>query len=244
MTWLAVLKKNTSRDKRKLKKLVTGASFDYFIMTLILFNAVVLGLLTSESLAVYSNILFLLDRVCLAIFVAEMVMKIFALGKDFFKSGWNIFDFIIIVISSLSISGYFIVLRTFRLFLLLRCIDRFARLKQVLSIFVGLIPSFGAMLLIYTVFFYVFAIVAVSLYGNSFQEFSSLGRAMFALLQVFTLDGWADSVVRPVMAVYPSAWAFFVGFLFISFLMVLSFIISAVAEVIHKSTGIFPKIKF
>lgn len=244
MTLLAVLKKNTSRDKRRLKKLVSGLSFDYFIMALILFNAVVLGLLTSESLAVYSNILFLLDRVCLAIFVAEIVMKIFAFGKDFFKSGWNVFDFIVIALSAVSLSSYFIVLRTFRLFLLLRYIDRFARLKQMLSIFVGLIPSFGAMLLIYTVFFYVFAIVAVSLYGASFQEFSSLGRAMFSLLQVFTLDGWADGVVRPVMTVYPSAWAFFVGFLFVSFLMVLSFVISAVAEVIRKSMGIFPKIKF
>ena len=109
MTLLAVLKKNTSRDKRRLKKLVSGLSFDYFIMALILFNAVVLGLLTSESLAVYSNILFLLDRVCLAIFVAEIVMKIFAFGKDFFKSGWNVFDFIVIALSAVSLSSYFIV---------------------------------------------------------------------------------------------------------------------------------------
>ncbi len=244
MKCLDMLKKITYQDKRKLKKLVGGVYFDRFIMSLILFNAVILGLLTSESLDVYSNLLFLLDRLCMAIFIVEMLMKIYAFGKSFFKSGWNVFDLVIVVLSSVSLSSFFIVFRTFRLFLLLRYINRFSRLKQILSIFVGLLPSFAAMLLIFAVFFYVFAIVAVSLYGAHFEEFSSLGRALFTLLQVFTLDGWAEGIVQPVMVLYPSAWFFFVGFLFISFLMVLSFVISAVAEVIRKSTGVFPKIKF
>lgn len=244
MLLMEKLKKDLKKDKRRLKKLVAGANFDWMIMSLILFNAVILGLLTSSKLAVYNQLLFLLDRLCLAIFIAEMLMKIFAFGKDFFKSGWNIFDLAVVTLSAFSMFSFFVALRTFRLFLLLRYFNRFTRLKQILSIFVGLLPSFGAMLLIFVVFFYVFGIVAVSFFGAEFVEFSTLERSLFTLLQLFTLDGWSQDIARPVMAIYPSAWIFFVAFLFISFLLILSFLISAVAEIIRKTIGVAPKMKF
>lgn len=238
------IKTNLKKDKRRLKKLVTGTNFDMMIMSLILFNAVILGLLTSEKLGVYSQLLFLLDRLCLAIFIAEMFMKIFAFGKDFFKSGWNVFDLIVVLVSAVSVTGYFVALRTFRLFLMLRYFNRFNRLKQLLSVFVGLLPSFGAMLLLFLVFFYVSAIVAVSLFGQNFIDFATLENSLFTLLQLFTLDGWVDEIARPLMAVYPSSWIFFVVFLFVSFLLVVSFLVSAVAELMRKTTGLLPKIKF
>ncbi len=238
------IKTNLKKDKRRLKKLVTGTNFDMMIMSLILFNAVILGLLTSEKLGVYSQLLFLLDRLCLAIFIAEMFMKIFAFGKDFFKSGWNVFDLIVVLVSAISVTGYFVALRTFRLFLMLRYFNRFNRLKQLLSVFVGLLPSFGAMLLLFLVFFYVSAIVAVSLFGQNFIDFATLENSLFTLLQLFTLDGWVDEIARPLMAVYPSSWIFFVVFLFVSFLLVVSFLVSAVAELMRKTTGLLPKIKF
>lgn len=238
------LKNKLKKDKRRLKKLVTGANFDRMIMSLILFNAVILGLLTSDRLEVYSQVLFVLDRLCLAIFIVEMLMKIFVFGKDFFKSGWNVFDFTVVLLSSFSIFSFFVVFRTFRLFLLLRYFNRCNRLKQTLSVFVGLLPCFGSMLLIFAVFFYVFGIISVSFFGEHFSEFSSLERSLFTLLQLFTLDGWSQDIARPVMEVYPAAWIFFVIFLFTSFLLILSFLISAVVEVIRKMTGTMPKIKF
>ncbi len=238
------IKNSLKKDKRRLKKLVTGTNFDMMIMSLILFNAVILGLLTSEKLQVYSQLLFLLDRLCLAIFIAEMFMKIFAFGKDFFKSGWNVFDLIVVLVSAISVTGYFVALRTFRLFLMLRYFNRFNRLKQLLSVFVGLLPSFGAMLLLFLVFFYVSAIVAVSLFGQKFIDFATLENSLFTLLQLFTLDGWVDEIARPLMTVYPSSWIFFVVFLFVSFLLVVSFLVSAVAELMRKTTGLLPKIKF
>lgn len=234
------MKKASQQDKRKVKKLVEGRNFDLMIMSLILFNAVIMGLITSESFGPYDWILFILDRLCMAIFIAEMAMKIYAYGKKFFKSGWNVFDFTVIVISSLPYASYFIVFRTFRLFLMLRYINRYARLKQVISIFISLLPSFMAMLLVISVFFYVFAIMAVSLFGGVFVEFSTLGSALFTLLQVFTLDGWASSIARPVMVEFPYAWIFFVSFVFISFLMIISFVMSAITEVIRKTLGATP----
>ena len=219
-------------DQRRLAKLVTGFSFDMFIMAVILADAVVLGLLTSPTMEFYfNNGLFLLDRVFMGIFMAEMFLKIVALKKNFFKSGWNIFDLVIVVVSSLPFMSAFIILRTFRLFRLLKYINRFSKMNNLVQVFLELLPLFVSSLVIFSVFFYVFAIIAVSLYGDAFAVFGNLGSAMFTLLQMFTLDGWASSIARPVMIIYPDSWMFFGSVLLFSFLLVISFIVSAVVQV-------------
>ena len=240
---MAIIKKNNVKklidklyyndDQRRLAKLVTGFSFDMFIMLIILADAVVLGLMTSPTMEFYfENGLFLLDRVFMGIFMAEMFLKILALKKNFFRSGWNIFDLTIVVISSLPFMSAFIVLRTFRLFRLLKYVNKFSKMNNLIKVFLDLLPSFFSFLAIFAVFFYVFAIIAVSLYGETFAVFDNLGSAMFTLLQVFTLDGWASTIARPVMLIYPNAWIFFCSVLLFSFLLVLSFVVSAIRQVI------------
>lgn len=220
-------------DQRRLTRLVSGFSFDMFIMLMILANAVVWGLMTSPTMDFYfENGLFLLDRVFMGIFMAEMFLKILALKKNFFKSGWNIFDLVIVVISSLPFMSAFIILRTFRLFRLCKYVNRFSKMNNLVSVFVDLLPSFVSFLLVFAVFFYVFGIIAVSLYGETFIVFSNLGSAIFTLLQIFTLDGWASSIARPVMLIYPNAWVFFVSVVLFSFLLTVSFVVSAAAQII------------
>ena len=232
---MKMMKKAWEKDKRKVKKLVEGTNFDLFILSLICIDAVALGFMTSEITNVFfDHVLFVLDRLCMAIFIMEMLMKIYAYGKGFFKNGWNIFDFVIVAISSVPFASYFIVLRTFRLFRSLKYINKFSRLKFIINTFIALLPIFGAMLAVFAIFFYVFSIIAVCLFGDIFVEFASLGDSMFTLLQVFSLDGWAASIARPVMSVFPHAWIFFVTFLFISFLIILSFVLSAIGEVVRR----------
>ena len=230
-----MMKKAWEKDKRKVKKLVEGTNFDLFILSLICIDAVALGFMTSEITNVFfDHVLFILDRLCMAIFIMEMLMKIYAYGKGFFKNGWNVFDFVIVAISSVPFASYFIVLRTFRLFRSLKYVEKFSRLKFIINTFIALLPIFGAMLAVFAIFFYVFSIIAVCLFGDIFVEFASLGDSMFTLLQVFSLDGWAASIARPVMSVFPHSWIFFVSFLFISFLIILSFVLSAIGEVVRR----------
>lgn len=220
-------------DQRRLAKLVTGFSFDMFIMAVIFADAIVLGLMTSPTMEFYfDNGLFLLDRVFMGIFMAEMFLKIFALKRNFFKSGWNVFDLVIVLVSSVPYMSAFIILRTFRLFRLLKYVNRFSKMNNLVQVFLQLLPSFASFLAIFAVFFYVFAIIAVSLYGETFAAFGTLGAAVFTLLQVFTLDGWAAAIARPVMMVYPDAWVFFVSVVLFSFLLVVSFVVSAIVQVI------------
>ena len=220
-------------DQRRLAKLVTGFSFDMFIMAVILANAVILGLMTSPTMEFYfDNGLFLLDRVFMGIFMAEMFLKIFALKGKFFKSGWNVFDLVIVVVSSLPVMSAFIVLRTFRLFRLFKYVNRFSKMNNLVQVFIELLPAFISFLVIFIVSFYVFGIIAVSLYGETFSIFGNLGAAIFTLLQVFTLDGWASTIARPVMLVYPEAWVYFVSVMLFSFLLIVSFVVSAVVQTV------------
>ena len=230
-----MIKKAWEKDKRKVKKLVEGNNFDYFILSLICIDAVALGFMTSDITNVFfNNVLFILDRLCMAIFIMEMLMKLYAYGKGFFKSGWNVFDLIVVAVSSVPFASYFIVLRTFRLFRSLKYVNKFSRLKSIINTFIALLPIFVAMLAVFVIFFYVFAIMAVCLFGDIFVEFATLGDSLFTLLQVFTLDGWASNIARPVMSVFPHSWLFFVSFVFISFLIVISFLLSAVGEVVRR----------
>jgi len=237
-------KKAIETDKRKIKKLLEGSSFDLLIMSLIVINAMALGLMASDIKNItFDKILFVLDRLCMAIFIIEMIMKIYAYGLSFFKKGWNVFDFGVVVVSSIPFANYFIILRTFRLIRSLRYINKFSRLKDMINTFILLLPNFLAMLAVFAVFFYVFAIISVYLYGGVFIEFSTLSHAMFTLLQIFTLDGWASNIARPVMSVFPNAWIFFISFVFICLLIVFSFVLSAFSDLSNKTkTG--KKIKY
>ena len=219
-------------DRRRLVKLVTGFSFDMFIMGVILADAIVLGLMTSDMMIFYfDNGLFLLDRLFMGIFIVEMFLKIYALKSNFFKSGWNIFDLVIVAISSVPATSAFIVLRTFRLFRLLKYVQHFSKLHNMVEIFVALLPTFASFVAILAIFSYVFAIIAVNLFGDVFITFSNLGSAMFTLLQAFTLDGWASTIARPVMIVFPHAWIYFVSLVVFSFLIVVSFLLSAIRQI-------------
>ena len=211
--------KNLDENRTKAKNFVESKNFDLFIMSLICLDAVVFGLMTSEYFeASIGNVLFVLDRLCMAIF----------------NSKWNVFDFTVIAVSSFSFASYFIVLRTFRLFRLLKYIDRFSKLKRILTVLDALMPNFLAAFLVFAMVTYVFAIIGVSLFGGVFIEFSTLGASLFALLQTFTLDGWASELARPVMSVFPHSWLFFTSYLLVSFLLLISFLMSVIDEIVRR----------
>jgi voltage-gated sodium channel len=218
-------------DQRRLTKLVTGFTFEMFIMFVILANAVVLGLMTSPTMDFYyGNLLYLLDRVFMGVFIVEMLLKMFALKKKFFKSGWNIFDLIIVAVSSVPVASTFIVFRTFRLFRLFKYVSRLTKMDRLINVFLELLPLFFAFLGIFVISFYVFAILAVNFYGDSFSMFADLGIAMYTLVKLFVMDGWLGVVAREITAIYPQAWIFFGSVALFSFLFVVSFLVASITQ--------------
>ncbi len=220
-------------DKRKLKKLVTGKNFDLFIMSIILADAVVLGMMTIDFFRDrFEQGLFLLDRLFMAIFIVEMVMKIYAERREFWKSGWNVFDFVIVAVSSVPAASAFIVIRSLRLFRMFKYIYQASGINNIITTFLRILPVFVSFLAVFAVFFYVFSIISVSLYGDVFVEFSTLGSAMQVVLQTFSMDGWAAGIARQVMRIFPNAWMFFALQKVVMFLLLSSFLLTAMAAVL------------
>lgn len=226
---------NIAQEREKARKVVEDHNFDALIMFLICLDAVALGLLTLDFQDFdLVRTLFLLDRLCMAIFIVEMLMKMYAYGPKFFKSGWNVFDLTVITISALPVASYLIIMRTFRLFRLLRYAHRCKNMQNIINIMISIIPSFLAMTAVLGVFLYVFAILAVGMFGSAFVEFGDLGTAMISLLQSLTISGWTNDLMQQVLIVYPNAWLFFLSFALISGLVIISFFLSVIAAMVHQ----------
>jgi voltage-gated sodium channel len=207
--------------------LVSAPWFTGGILAVIMFNALVLGLETSPRvMATAGAAIELLDQLCLAVFVLELVLKIFALRGGYFRDGWNIFDFVIVAISLVPGAGGLSVLRAMRILRLLRVVSVAPTLRRVVEGLLNALPGMGSVFLLMGVIFYIGAVMATKLFGATFPDwFGSLGRSAYTLFQIMTLESWSMGIVRPVMEVYPYAWAFFVPFILVTTFAVVNLVV-------------------
>lgn len=201
------------------------------IIALIVVNAVTLGLETSPAvMAQFGPVLEALDRAILAVFVVEIGLKLFARGLGFFRQGWNVFDFVVVGIALIPASGPLAVLRTLRVLRVLRLVSTMPRLRFVVEALLHAVPGIGAIAGLLLLLYYVFAVMATGLFGERFPEwFGSMGASIYSLFQIMTLDNWSD-IVRPLMEVYPYAWAFFVPFILLATFTVLNLFIAIIVN--------------
>ncbi len=206
----------------KIKNIVDNSYFQNFILSVIVFNAIILGLETSKELSQATrDVLAHLDHLCLGIFVIEIILKLIALRFKFFKEAWNLFDFAIVAISLMPNSGALSVLRVFRIFRALKIVSSIPRLKLIVNAILQTLPSMGWVAVLIGIIFYIFAVIGTGLFAKDFPEFfGTLGESIYTLFQVMTLESWSAGVSRPVMEVFPYAYLYFVPFiLFTSFIM-------------------------
>ncbi len=203
-----------------------------FIIGVIIFNAILLGLETSpEVMGTAGTIILTLDWICLAIFVIEIALKLVAHGARFFRSGWNVFDFLIVGIALMPATHGLSVLRALRILRVLRVISAAPRLRRVVEGFVTALPGMGSVFLLMGIIFYIGAVMATKLFGASFPEwFGTLGASFYSLFQIMTLESWSMGIVRPVMDVYPYAWLFFVPFIMVTTFAVVNLLVGLIVN--------------
>jgi len=216
----------------RLARLLERAATRNIIMGVILVNAVLLGMETSDRLmAQAGDLIVALDKLCLAIFVAEIGAKLIAYRLGFFRSGWNIFDFLIVGISLVPGAQTLSVLRALRILRLLRVISVAPRLRRVVEGFITALPGMGSVFLLMGMIFYIGAVMATKLFGDSFPDwFGTLGQSAYSLFQIMTLESWSMGIVRPVMEVYPYAWAFFVPFIMVTTFAVVNLLVGLIVN--------------
>lgn len=176
-------------------------SHDYFhkaVIGAILFSAALLGFETNFTLREkYAPTFHTLDRVVLGFFIFEIFLKLLARGKNalsYFKDGWNILDFIIVLGCLIPASSNALaVFRLVRVLRILRLITALPKLRVIVNALLKSIPSMGSVSILLFIHFYAFAVLGVLLFGaNDPIHFGGLGRSFLSLFTILTLEGWVD----------------------------------------------------
>jgi len=182
----------------------------------------------------FGNVLLFIDKIILAIFVIEILLKLYAYGFGFFKSGWNVFDFSIVAIALLPASGALAVLRSLRIFRSLRLIKNLPKLRFIVEALLHSLPSLGWIFVLLALVFYVFAVIGTKLFGAAYPEwFGNLGASMFSLFQIMTLEGWAE-ISRAIMVKYPFANIYFIIFILLASYTTLNIFIAIVVNTMSE----------
>lgn len=203
----------------KLKKFIEHPLFSNTIMLFILTNAILIGLETYPSIHnPYSELFVMMDYILLGIFSIEIILKLIVYKGEFFKDGWNIFDFMIVMVSLIFINSNFVsVLRIIRVLRVLRTLSAFPSLKRLVNALFLSLPAMGSTLLLMIIVFYVYGIIGTTFFSTVSPEyFGNLESSLLTLFQVFTLEAWASEVFRPIFAEFGLSWVYFCTFIIIS----------------------------
>ena len=230
---------NTTADthwRTRLGDWIEGPIPTWTIVGLICLNAITLGLETStDIMARFGEPISLIGSLVLGVFVVEIALKLVAWGPRFFRSGWNIFDFLIVTISLVPASGPLAVLRTLRILRVLRLLSMITALRTLVEGLLRAIPGIGWIAVLLLLVFYVFGVMGTSLFSESFpQWFGSVGGSMFSLFQIMTLESWSMGIARPVMEVYSWAWLYFVSFILVCSFTVLNLFIGLIVSTMQS----------
>jgi len=127
------------------------------------------------------------------------------------------------------------VLRALRVLRILRLINKIESMRRVVGALLGSLPGLGSVFGLVLIVFYVSGVIATNMYGAEFPErFGSLGMSLHTLFQVMTLEGWSEEIARPIMAIYPAAWIFFLIFIFISTFIVVNLFVAVIVDSINS----------
>ncbi|WP_434289277.1 ion transporter [Celeribacter sp. SCSIO 80788] len=223
--------------RAQISEFIERPIFRHTIMAVILFNAVILGLETSERIMARAGWLIeTLDMICLSIFVLELALKIYAQGPRFFRDGWNWFDTVIVGMSLSPVGEGLSVLRALRILRLLRVVSVVPSLRRVVEAFIMALPGMASVFLLTGIIFYIGSVIATKLYGPTFPEwFGTLGASLYTLFQVMTLESWSMGIVRPVMEVHPESWLFFVPFILVTAFAVLNLVVGLIVSTMQDA---------
>jgi voltage-gated sodium channel len=218
--------------RQKIQTFLESGPFGSFIMGVIIFNAALLGLETSDrAVSAFGPLMRLLDEICLAIFVVELLLKVYVYRFRFFRDGWNIFDFIIVGISLAPAADGLSALRALRILRVLRLVSTAPRLRRVVEGFITALPGMASVFTLMALIFYIGAVIATKLFGTAFEDwFGTLGRSGYSLFQIMTLESWSMGIVRPVMIKYPYAWVFFIPFIMVTTFAVVNLLVGLIVN--------------
>jgi voltage-gated sodium channel len=167
--------------------------------------------------------------------VIEILVRVYAYRAEFFRDPWSVFDLSVVAIALLPATGPLAVIRALRVLRVLRALTLLPSMRRVVGGLLASVPGISSIALVMSIIFYVFAVLATNLFGADFDQwFGSVGRSLYTLFQIMTLESWSMGIVRPVMEVFPLAWMFFVPFILIATFTMLNLFIGVIVSAIQS----------
>ncbi|MBX7257704.1 MAG: ion transporter [Candidatus Hydrogenedentes bacterium] len=218
---------------RLCRRIAENFVFQRTILVIIILNAVLIGIETSDDLmSRYGALFHALNALVQVIFVVEISIRLTAHAPRvwrFFQDGWNTFDFVIVALSLIPAAGAFAtVARLARLLRALRVVSALPELRLIVTTLLRSIPSLANVLVLLGLILYVYAVMGVHLFSkNDPEHWQGLGRAFLTLFQILTLEGWVE-LQNTVLDETPLAWVYFVSFVIFAVFVIVNLFIAIV----------------
>ena len=217
----------------RLARLVDSDAFNITIAGVIIANAIVLGLETFPAvMASYGEQLIIANEVCYGIFVVELVLRFASYGKrpqDFFRSGWNIFD--LIVIGGVWIPGVrenATLLRLLRLGRIARLLRFLPDARVLISTVVRSIPPLGSIVVLTVLILFIYGMIGWTLFGQALPEsWGTVTRAMLTLFILLTLENF-PTYLEEALTVTPWATVYFVSYVLVAAFVIFNLLIGII----------------
>jgi voltage-gated sodium channel len=179
------------------RNLSENAYFNNSITGVIVLTAILVGIETDYRDDNNGGVFDVLEDVVFSIFAFEVIIRFVAEDchvKEYFRSGWNTFDFLVVALSKIPGGGLVVVLlRLVRLLRVLKLVKSLPQLAVIVNALLMGISSIGYISVIMFLTFYLFGILGVLLFGeNDLFNFGQLHLALIALFKIATLDNWGD----------------------------------------------------
>jgi voltage-gated sodium channel len=222
-------------------KISNSRWFSNLTVTIIVLYAAILGFKTlEEAEAEYGNFIFIIDYAVTVYFVVEISIRMLSYRRklDFFKSGWNIFDFIIVLITTVPIeqTDFAAIARVMRVFRILRLFTARPELKRIIDMLIKAIPSIIDIVLLMFIIFYIYAIIGSFIFAELESKlFDNFLTAMLTLFRILTFEDWTD-IMYEAMALSPWAWIYFVSFIVITAFVFFNLFIAVIIDEMQNMT--------
>ena len=219
-------------------RLRQNRAFEFFVITVIIISALEIVAKTYDLSDTSIDITKYLDVFITVFFLFEILVRFIAEEnkKDFFKSGWNIFDTLVVVISLAPIneSEMALLARLIRIFRVLRMVSIIPELRILINSLLIALPRLGYVVLLMFIIFYIYAAVGSYLFSEINPVlWGNIAISMLTLFRVMTFEDWTD-IQYETMEVYPMSWIFYMSFIFFTAFAFLNMVIGIVVGVMDE----------
>jgi voltage-gated sodium channel len=226
------------RLQNQLFELHSNKLFEFMVIFIIIFSALVTGVKTYEINTSLDDMVQWLDAFITLFFLFEVSIRLIAEPRtlDFFKKGWNVFDFVIVVASLVPVDGNETVLlaRLLRIFRVLRLVSVIPELRILINSLLKALPRMGYIALLMFIIFYIYGAIGSFMFeAINPVLWGNISISMLTLFRVSTFEDWTD-VMYETMEVYPLSWIFYLSFIFLTAFVFLNMMIGVVLNVMQQ----------